>query len=65
MPTMKMTKAKAKKMGGAVLAAYNAVPAKTKRKVGTRVAKKLGVKSTVRKNKKALKGARRVVRKFL
>ena len=65
MPTMKMTKAKAKKMGGAVLAAYNAVPAKIKRKVGTRVAKKLGVKSTVRKNKKALKGARRVVRKFL
>jgi len=62
---MKMNKAKAKKMGGAVLAAYNAVPAKTKRKVGTRVAKKLGVKSTVRKNKKALKGARRVVRKFL
>ena len=61
----KMTKAKAKKMGGMVLAAYNAVPAKTKRKAGTRVAKKLGIKSAVRKNKGTLKGARRSVRKFL
>ena len=59
----KMTKAKAKAMGGLVLQAYNAVPAKTKRKIGTRVGKATGTQSAVRKAKKHLGSVGKVASK--